>query len=294
MFVHYSYRTGNLPDKQFDVLSVDKGMESIRNRPEPDSSADGNSGDSTENHIGMKNRTQNTMKKLSVLIPAYNEEKTIVTLLEKVAKASPKGLVKEVIVINDCSRDSTEELVLDYQARNPENLSVYFRQPENLGKGAAIRKGLEFVTGDYVIVQDADLEYDPEDYGMMFDTLKRENLKVIYGSRFLKPQNRHSYQRYYFGGRLVTMVANILFRQQLTDEPTCYKFFDTEFLKSIPLKCTGFEFCPEVTAKVAKRGVRIREVPISYYPRLIEEGKKIKWTDGIEAIWTLLKYRFMK
>jgi glycosyltransferase involved in cell wall biosynthesis len=240
----------------------------------------------------MTNRTQNAAKKLSILIPAYNEEKTIVPLLEKVAKASPNGLVKEVIVINDCSRDSTEELVLDYQARNPENLSVYFRQPENLGKGAAIRKGLEFVTGDYVIIQDADLEYDPEDYGLLFDTLERENLKVIYGSRFLKPQNKHSYQRYYFGGRLVTIVANILFCQRLTDEPTCYKFFDAAFLKSIPLKCTGFEFCPEVTAKTAKRGVKIREVPISYYPRLIEEGKKIKWTDGIEAIWTLLKYRF--
>ncbi len=115
---------------------------------------------------------------------------------------------------------------------------------------------------------------------------------MVYGSRFLNPANKHSYLRFYVGGRLVTFVTNLLYRQHLTDEPTCYKFFDTRFLKSIPLTCRGFEFCPEVTAKVCKRGVRIHEVPIHYYPRSIEEGKKINWKDGLQAIWTLIKYRF--
>ncbi len=155
-----------------------------------------------------------------------------------------------------------------------------------------MRTGIALATGDWIIIQDADLEYDPEDYNPLLQWVIENNAKVVYGSRFLKPSNKHSYLRFYLGGRLVTFVTNLLYGQHLTDEPTCYKFFDAQFLKSIPLKCQGFEFCPEVTAKVCKKGIKIHEIPINYYPRSIAEGKKINWKDGLEAIWTLLKYRF--
>jgi glycosyltransferase involved in cell wall biosynthesis len=234
------------------------------------------------------------MKLLSVIIPAYNEEKTIIPLLQKVAAVQLiHNIRKEIIIINDCSQDATKELISDYILSHADEKIKLINQEKNQGKGAAIRKGLEAVSGDYVIIQDADLEYEPEDYNVLLETFLKEGVKVIYGSRFLNPQNRHSYQSFYWGGRLVTVFTNLLFAQHLTDEPTCYKFFETTFLKSIPLRCMGFEFCPEVTAKAAKRGIKIREVPIHYYPRSIREGKKIKWTDGIDALWTLLKYRFV-
>lgn len=234
------------------------------------------------------------MKTLSIIIPAYNEEKTIITLLQKVIDVVLiDHIQKEIIIVNDFSADATKKLVSDFIAKHPDEKIVLLNQEKNQGKGAAIRRGLEQASGDYVVIQDADLEYDPEDYNTLLETFLSGNLKVIYGSRFLNKANKHSYQTYYFGGRMVTLLTNILFFQCLTDEPTCYKFFDAAFLKSIPLKCTGFEFCPEVTAKVAKKGIRIKEVPIKYYPRSIEEGKKIKWTDGLEAMWVLLKYRFV-
>ncbi|MDR2120939.1 MAG: glycosyltransferase family 2 protein [Tannerella sp.] len=237
------------------------------------------------------------MKILSVIIPAYNEEKTIALLLQKVVNVKLiRNIQKEIVIINDGSHDTTEELVKDYiRSHADENIRL-INQEKNQGKGAAIRKGLKEITGDYVIIQDADLETEPEDYNILLETILNENLKVVYGSRFLNPKNRqngHLYFSFYWGGRLVTCVANLLFGQHLTDESTCYKFFEATFLKSIPLKCNGFEFCSEVTAKAAKRGIKIREVPINYYPRLIEEGKKLRWTDGIIAIWTLIKYRFV-
>jgi glycosyltransferase involved in cell wall biosynthesis len=234
------------------------------------------------------------IKTLSIIIPAYNEERTIVALLQKVAAVQLiNAMQKEIIVVNDCSRDATEQRVKDYTLAHPEENISLANQPVNQGKGAAIRRGLQAATGDYVIIQDADMEYDPEDYNVLLKPLLEENLKVMYGSRFLHPQNRHSYPSFYWGGRVVTCFTNLLFAQRLTDEPTCYKLFEAAFLKSIPLRCNGFEFCPEVTAKVAKRGIKIQETPISYYPRSIEEGKKISWKDGIEALWTLLKYRFV-
>lgn len=234
------------------------------------------------------------MKTLTIIIPAYNEEKTIRQLLQKVSDVKLiNGTGKEIIVVNDCSRDSTEDFVKQYIHAHPDETIVLINQEKNRGKGAAIRKGIEYVTGDYVIIQDADLEYEPEDYNILLQTFLSENLKVLYGSRFLNPQNRHSYRSFYWGGRLVTWFTNVLYIQHLTDEPTCYKLFDAVFLKSLTLRCEGFEFCPEVTAKIAKKGLKIREVAINYYPRSIQEGKKIKWTDGIEALWTLFKYRFI-
>jgi glycosyltransferase involved in cell wall biosynthesis len=231
---------------------------------------------------------------LSIIIPAYNEAKTIHLLLNKVLAVNlVKNLKKEIIIVNDCSTDNTKEVIEHYIGEHKGFNITLINQSENKGKGAAIRKGLEKTTGDYAIIQDADLEYDPEDYNILLTRLTDNNLPVIYGSRFLNKQNKHSYSSFYIGGQIVTWITNILFLQKLTDEPTCYKLFKTDFIKSIPLKCNGFEFCPEITAKVAKRGIKIKELPIAYYPRSIEEGKKIKWTDGLEAIWTLLKYRFV-
>jgi glycosyltransferase involved in cell wall biosynthesis len=231
---------------------------------------------------------------LSIIIPAYNETKTIHLLLNKVLAVNlVKEIKKEIIIVNDCSSDNTKEVVELYISEHKDFTIILINQPKNKGKGAAIRKGLEETTGDYVIIQDADLEYDPEDYNPLLTYIIDNNLPVIYGSRFLLKENKHSYQTFYIGGRIVTFCTNILFWQRLTDEPTCYKLFKADFIKSIPLKCNGFEFCPEITAKVAKKGIKIKELPITYYPRSIEEGKKIKWTDGLEAIWTLLKYRFV-
>ncbi len=230
-------------------------------------------------------------KTLSIIIPAYNEEKTICQILDKIKQVELiNGIKKQVIVVNDSSTDQTEELVLLYKEKNNNILDIqYIKHSQNRGKGYAIRTGIKLVTGDFVIIQDADLEYDPEDYNLLLPTLLKGE-KVVYGSRFLMKENKHSYQTFYLGGLLVTTVTNILYRQHLTDEPTCYKAFQTAFLKSIPLECTGFEFCPEITAKTAQRGITIKEIPIHYYPRSVEEGKKIKWTDGIEAIYVLIKY----
>ncbi len=224
---------------------------------------------------------------LSVLIPAYNELKSIDVIIEKI-QAVP--LDKEIIIVDDGSTDGTRERLATYST--VPNVRV-IHHPHNQGKGAAIRTAIQHIRGDIAIVQDADLEYEPQDYIKLVEPIVAGREKVIYGSRFLKPENRHSYFSFYIGGQLVTWITNLLYNQRLTDEPTCYKVFDAQFLQSIPLDCTGFEFCPEVTAKVAKRGIRIHELPINYYPRSLQEGKKISWFDGIEAIWVLLKYRFV-
>jgi dolichol-phosphate mannosyltransferase len=226
--------------------------------------------------------------KLSVLIPVYNEIKTIEELIRRVREVN---INKELILVDDGSKDGTRELLKKYEA--DEDIKVIYHK-SNKGKGAAIRTAIEYVHGDIVIIQDADLEYDPKDYIALIAPIIAGKEKVIYGSRFLDPDNRHSYWSYYIGGQLVTLITNILYNQRLTDEPTCYKVFEANFLRSIPLECTQFEFCPEVTAKVAKRGIKIREIPIHYYPRSIDEGKKISWLDGVEAIWVLIKYRFIK
>ena len=225
---------------------------------------------------------------LSVLIPAYNEINNIDILLAKV-QAVP--LTKEIIIVDDGSTDGTRARLDTY--RSLPNVKVIFHE-KNQGKGAAIRTAIQHMTGDIAIVQDADLEYEPQDYLELIKPIVEGGENVVYGSRFLKPENRHSYMSFYIGGQIVTLLTNILYNQRLTDEPTCYKVFKTDFLRSIPLECTGFEFCPEVTAKVAKRGIKIKELPISYYPRSMAEGKKISWFDGIEAIWVLLRYRFVK
>ena len=165
---------------------------------------------------------------------------------------------------------------------------------KNYGKSHALRTGIRESKGDIIIIQDADLEYDPEDYYKLIGPIKQGKFKVVYGTRFPKMKKKPSIFRnpFFLANMILTTMANILYNANITDEPTCYKVFDSRVLKSIDLKSERFEFCPEVTAKVRKKGFLIHEVPISYHPRSIEEGKKINWKDGIEAIWTLVKYKF--
>jgi glycosyltransferase involved in cell wall biosynthesis len=223
--------------------------------------------------------------KLSVLIPIYNEKGTIEDLLKKVNQVK---IDKEIIVVDDGSTDRTPEIL--------QNLKDYYDKlilmPNNTGKGFAIRKALEHASGDIIIIQDGDLEYDPNDYHKLVEPITTGKADVVYGSRNLKP-HMHSYYRYYWGGRILTILTNFLYNSKISDEPTCYKVFKADVLKSINLKCTKFEFCPEVTAKILKKGYPIVEVPISYNPRKFINGKKIKFKDGIHAIWTLLKYRII-
>ena len=234
-------------------------------------------------------------KTLSILIPAYNEQATIGLLLEKVAQLSlPADIARELVVVNDASTDGTAAVVRQFQAAHPGVPLKYLEHPRNRGKGAAVRTAIDAATGDILVIQDADLEYDPNDFNLMLPHILSGECQVVYGSRFLNKRNRHSYQSFYLGGRFLSLCANLLYRQHLTDEPTCYKMFTAPLLKSMKLDCTGFEFCPEVTAKAARAGHRIKEVAINYYPRSIKEGKKIKWHDGIRAIWTLIRYRFHK
>lgn len=226
--------------------------------------------------------------KLSIIIPVYNEDKTIGELIRIVKGVGLKGIKKEIIVVDDNSKDKTVE-----KLKKINGIKLILHR-ENLGKGAAIRTGVKHVTGDIVIIQDADLEYDPHDYYKLIKPIIERKAKVVYGSRRLKKENKkHSGFSFYLGGLILTAIVNLLYGIKITDEPTCYKVFRADILKGINLKCNRFEFCPEVTAKVAKKGIKIYEVPISYFPRSIKQGKKIKWRDGIGAIWTLLKYRFV-
>lgn len=226
--------------------------------------------------------------KLSIVIPCYNEEGTIVKLLSKVREVDLGDVEKEIIVVDDYSTDRTRELL-----QNNNTYDKLLLHDRNQGKGAALRTGFSAVTGDIVIVQDADLEYDPNDYRSLIEPIIAGEAQVVYGSRNLK-DNEFSYKSFQLGGKLVTFVTNLLYGSKLTDEPTCYKVFDAKLLQSIPLTCTRFEFCPEVTAKVLRRNIKIIEKPINYHPRHKKEGKKISWTDGIEAIVTLIKWRFAK
>lgn len=236
----------------------------------------------------MNNMVENNelQKRLSIIIPSYNEERTIEAILKKISETQFHHQI-EIIVVDDGSTDKTRIILQRYKDKH----TILFHE-KNQGKGAAIRTGIKAVTGTHVVVQDADLEYDPEDLVTLWNKMLGENLDVLYGSRsLLHGKNKDAGFSFYWGGQLVTLFTNLLYGQKLTDEPTCYKMFKAELLLDLPLKCEGFDFCPEVTALVAKRGYKIPEIPIRYYPRSAAEGKKIKWNDGIEALWTLLKYR---
>ncbi|MCC6575457.1 MAG: glycosyltransferase family 2 protein [Planctomycetes bacterium] len=229
---------------------------------------------------------------LSVVIPAYNEGRTIHKILDLVAQVKLPMRI-ELIVVNDGSKDDTSGQVEAWAAANRrEDLSVRLIVKPNGGKGSAVRRGIDESTGDYVIIQDADLEYEPNDYPALLVPLLAGDANVVYGSRVHGP-DKHGQMMFYLGGRVVTLATNLLYGAHLSDEATCYKLFRGPLLRSIPLTCTGFEFCPEVTAKVLRRGERIAEVPIRYHPRSVEEGKKIRPWDGVLAIWELLKWRFV-
>jgi glycosyltransferase involved in cell wall biosynthesis len=220
----------------------------------------------------------------------YNEKNTILKIIEKVNNVP---LEKEIIVVDDGSTDGTRNILKNIQntPTSSQNLKIIFKD-KNEGKGSAIRQGLKEVAGDIVTIQDADLEYEPMDFLSLIKPIENSQTKIVYGSRLLGRGTKSSLM-FYLGGRLLSFLANILYGQKITDEPTCYKVFKTELIKSIPLKCKRFEFCPEITAKVMKRGYKIVELPIHYNPRSISEGKKIRLKDGISAIWTLLKYKFI-
>jgi dolichol-phosphate mannosyltransferase len=224
--------------------------------------------------------------KLSIIIPAYNEEKTIKEIIKRVKDQGISNVQKEIIVVDDGSTDKTYEIL-----KNIEEINLS-RHAENKGKGRAIRTGLAKATGDFVIIQDADLELSPEDYPALLRPVLSGKTEVVYGSRILgKTGSEHSLL-FYAGGRAVTLAANLIYGIKITDEPIGYKLFKTDLLKSLNLKCERFEFCPEVTAKIAKRNIKIYEVPVKYNPRTKGEGKKLGVRDGIQAVWTLIKYRF--
>lgn len=228
--------------------------------------------------------------KLSILIPVYNEADTVADLVERVLDVDLEDVEREIILVNDGSTDRSRDVLERIGARYPNLVKVYHHK-RNRGKGAAIRTALKHVTGDIVITQDADLEYDPREYPELLERFEDPCVQVVYGSRNLKRNPRSSWS-FYWGGRLVSWVANLLYGSDLTDEATGYKLFRTDLLHSLDLRADGFEFCPEVTGKLLRRDVEIHEVPISYRPRGLDEGKKIKWRDGLVAIWTLVKCRF--
>jgi glycosyltransferase involved in cell wall biosynthesis len=233
------------------------------------------------------------MKTLSIVIPAYNEGKTIHFILDKVKAVNLiGGLQKEVIIVNDCSKDNTEEAIKRYQASNPELPIQYFKHEVNQGKGAALHTGIRIATGDMVIIQDADLEYDPEEYNILVKPILDGFADVVYGSRFMGGRpHRILFFWHTIGNKILTFASNMLSNLNLTDMETCYKLFKRDTIQSLKLKENRFGFEPEVTAKIAKiPNIRIYEVGISYYGRTYEEGKKINWKDGFRAIYCILKY----
>src|SRR5947209_605639 len=223
--------------------------------------------------------------KLSVVIPVYNERATLRCLVDKVLSV---GLEIEVICVDDVSRDGSREILVELQNRHPQIRALL--QPKNLGKGAALRRGIQEATGDYVIIQDADLEYDPIEYPVLIDPLIQGKADVVYGSRFLGGPHRVLYFWHSVGNWLLTLLSNCLTNINLTDMETCYKVFRREVIQSIPIEEDRFGFEPEITVKIAKRRLRIYEVGISYWGRTYEEGKKIGWKDGFRALWCLLNY----
>jgi glycosyltransferase involved in cell wall biosynthesis len=232
------------------------------------------------------------MKTLSIIIPAYNEERTIHLILDRIQAVKLPEINLELIIVNDCSSDNTVNAVNQYISANPTMGIRFFSQPKNMGKGAALHRGIKEATGDFLIIQDADLEYDPREYKDVLKPLLEGNADVVYGSRFMGGNpHRILFFWHSLGNKILTFLSNMFTNLNLTDMETCYKAFKREIIQSLELKENRFGFEPEVTAKLSRiPDIRIYEVGISYYGRTYEEGKKINWKDGFRAIYCILKY----
>lgn len=239
----------------------------------------------------------NMLQKLSIIIPAYNEARTIHQILDKVREVElPTGLDREIVVVNDCSTDGTREALMAYQQKYPACPLRYLEHQQNMGKGAALHTGIREASGDMIIIQDADLEYDPREYHLLLAPVLEGKADVVYGSRFMGGNpHRILFFWHSIGNKFLTLLSNAFTNLNLTDMETCYKLFRADILKGLPLKEKRFGFEPEVTAKVSRvPHIRIYEVGISYYGRTYEEGKKINWRDGFRAIYCILKYNIWR
>jgi glycosyltransferase involved in cell wall biosynthesis len=235
------------------------------------------------------------LKTVSIVIPVYNEGETVQTLIRLVVEAAlPPGMTREIICVNDCSRDNTGARLDELPGMFPTASFQIFHKPVNQGKGAALRDGFARATGDIVIIQDADLEYDPGDYMKLLEPIMDNKADVVYGSRFIGEPHRVLYFYHTLGNKFLTAFSNMFTNLNLTDMEVCYKVFRREVLQGITIKCDRFGFEPEITAKIAKHKPRLRiyEVGVAYYGRSYEEGKKITWKDGIKAILTIIRFRF--